>query len=52
MKVFLIIGAVVVLIVGVLFTLRSTRNAGTPSAEVIERAKERSRQGATDDKDD
>ena len=52
MKAFIIIAVVVVVIVGLLLTLRSSRNAGTPSAEVLERAKERSRSQAHDDKDE
>jgi hypothetical protein len=52
MKVALIILLVVVAILGLLLTLRTTRNAGTPSPEVLERAKERARAKDADDKDD
>ena len=52
MKVFIIIVVVVVIMIGLLFTLRSSRNAGTPSPEVLERAKQRSREQAAGDKDD
>ena len=52
MKALIIIFVVVAVIVGVLFTLRSSRNAGTPTPEVLERAKERSREQAAADKDD
>jgi hypothetical protein len=52
MKAVLIIVLVVVAIGGLLFTLRASRNAGTPSREVLERAKERARAQAAADKDD
>jgi uncharacterized protein YxeA len=52
MKAVLIILAVVVIIFGLLFTLRSSRNLGSPSADVIARAKERARSQAEKDKDD
>lgn len=52
MKTFIIIAAVVALIGGLLLTLRTTRNAGTPSREVLERAQERARAQAAKDKDD
>jgi Ca2+/H+ antiporter len=52
MKAFIIIVLVAAFIVGLLFTLRSSRNAGTPSPEVLKRAKERSREQAAADKDD
>jgi hypothetical protein len=48
----LIAGAVVAIIVGLLFTLRSSRNAGMPRADVLERAARRAREQATRDKDD
>lgn len=49
MKVVLIVAAVAVLIVGVLLTLRTSRNAGMPSADVLRRAAERERARAADD---
>ena len=52
MKGFIIIAVVVAAIVGLLLTLRSSRNAGTPSREVLERAQERARAQATEEKDD
>jgi Protein of unknown function (DUF2897) len=52
MKAVLVIVLVVGAIVGLLFTLRTTRNAGAPSPEVLERAKERARAQAADEKDD
>jgi hypothetical protein len=52
MKGFIIIAVVVAAIVGLLFTLRSSRNAGTPSRDVLDRAKERARSQAAEDKDD
>jgi hypothetical protein len=51
MKVFIVIAIVAALIVGLLFTLRTSRNTGTPSAEVLERAKERERAQEAKDKD-
>jgi hypothetical protein len=52
MKGFIIIGLVVAAIVGLLLTLRSSRNAGTPSRDVLERAQERARAQAAEEKDD
>jgi hypothetical protein len=43
MKVFFVIAIVLALIVGLILTLRSSRNTGTPSPDVLERAKERER---------
>ena len=40
MKGFIIIAVVVAAIVGLLFTLRSSRNIGTPSRDVLERAQQ------------
>ena len=50
MKAVLIGLVVAVLIVGLLLTLRSSRNLGTPSPDVLERAKERERSQAQVDK--
>jgi hypothetical protein len=52
MKGFIIVGVVVLVIVGLLLTLRTTRNAGTPSREVLDRAQERARAQAAKEKDD
>jgi Protein of unknown function (DUF2897) len=52
MKAFIIIIIVVAFIGGLLLTLRSSRNAGTPSREVLERAQERARAQAAEEKDD
>ena len=52
MKGFIIVAVVVVAIVGLLLTLRTTRNAGTPSREVLDRAQERARAQAAKEKDD
>lgn len=52
MKGFIIIAVVVAAIVGLLFTLRSSRNVGTPSREVLERAEERARSQAAQEKDE
>jgi hypothetical protein len=52
MKAIVIIVLVVGAIVGLLFTLLSSRNAGTPSPEVLERAKARAREEAAAEKDD
>lgn len=51
MKAIIIIFIVVAVIGGLLLTLRSSRNAGTPSREVLERAQERARKQAAEDKD-
>jgi len=48
----LIAGGVVVLILGLLLTLRSSRNAGMPSEEVLKRAAKRAREQADSDEDD
>jgi len=45
-KAFLIIVLVVGSIVGLLLTLRTSRNVGMPSAEVMERAEKRAREQA------
>jgi hypothetical protein len=52
LKAVLIIVLVAALIAGLLFTLRTSRNAGTPSPDVLERAKERARAQAAAEKDD
>jgi hypothetical protein len=50
MKTILIIAIVVACVVGLLFTLRTSRNVGTPSAAVVERAKQRERDQEAKDK--
>jgi hypothetical protein len=52
MKALVIIVVVVGAIVGLLFTLRSSRNVGTPSGDVLERAQRRAREQAAAEKDD
>ena len=52
MKGFIIIALVVPAIVGLLLTLRSSRNGGTPSRDVLDRAQERARSQAQEEKDD
>ena len=52
MKGFIIIAVVVAAIVGLLFTLRSSRNIGTPSRDVLDRAQERARSQAAEEKKD
>jgi hypothetical protein len=52
MKGILIGAAVIVLILGLLLTLRSTRNAGMPSEEVMKRAAKRARDQANSGEDD
>jgi len=47
-----IIALVVGGIVGLLLTLRTSRNAGKPSAEVMARAAKRAREQAAAEKDD
>jgi len=52
MKALLIIVLVVAALIGGLLTLRSSRNAGVPSKDVIERARQRERaQAAKDDEE-
>jgi len=51
-KALLIIVLVIAGIVGLLFTLRSSRNLGMPSDEVLKRARRRAREQASADKDD
>jgi hypothetical protein len=51
MKGLLIAGGVVVIILGLLLTLRTSRNAGMPSEEVLKRAAKRARDQADSDKD-
>jgi hypothetical protein len=48
----LIVVLVVAAIVGMLFTLRSSRNVGMPSDEVLDRAQKRAREQAEAEKDD
>jgi hypothetical protein len=52
MKAALIIVLVVAALVGLLLTLRTSRGAGMPSAEVMDRANKRAREQAASDKDD
>ena len=49
MKAAIIILVVLGVIVGGLLTLRSTRNAGMPSQDVLDRAKQRSREQTAKD---
>lgn len=51
MKAAIIILVVLGVIVGGLMTLRSTRNAGMPSQDVLDRAKQRSREQTAKDED-
>jgi hypothetical protein len=48
----LIVGLVVAVIVGLLLTLRTSRNAGMPSEEVLKRATKRAREQAKSDSED
>jgi hypothetical protein len=52
MKAALIIVLVVAALVGLLLTLRTSRSAGMPSAEVMDRANQRAREQAESDKED
>jgi len=52
MKPLLIAAAVIALILGLLFTLRSSRNAGMPSEDVLKRAAKRARGQAKSDEDE
>jgi hypothetical protein len=51
LKAAIIILVVLGVIVGGLMTLRSTRNAGMPSQDVLDRAKQRSREQTAKDED-
>jgi Protein of unknown function (DUF2897) len=52
MKALIVIILVVAALIGGLLTLRSTRNAGMPHQDVLDRAKQRAReQAAKDDKE-
>jgi hypothetical protein len=51
LKAAIIILVVLGVIVGGLLTLRSTRNAGMPSQDVLDRAKQRSRDQTAKDED-
>jgi hypothetical protein len=52
MKALVIIIVVLAVLIGGLLTLRSSRNAGMPNQDVLDRAKQRARaQAAKDDKD-
>jgi hypothetical protein len=52
MKAILIAVLVIGGVVGLLLTLRTSRNTGMPSPETLARAKERERERAADDADD
>ena len=52
MKALLIAAAIIALLLGLLLTLRSSRNAGMPSEEVLKRAAKRAREQANSDEDD
>lgn len=52
MKAVIIIVVVLGVILGGLLTLRSTRNAGMPNQDVLDRAKQRSRDQAAKDEDE
>jgi hypothetical protein len=52
MKGILIGAAVIAFILGLLLTLRSSRNAGMPSEEVLKRAAKRARERANSGEDD
>ncbi len=52
MKVLLIVIMVLAVIVGLMLTLRTSRNAGMPGEDVIERARERTRAQDAAEKDD
>lgn len=52
MKVIVVFIVVAAVIVGLLLTLRTSRNAGMPSEDVIRRARERTREQDAAEKDD
>ena len=51
MKAILIVALVIAALAGLLLTLRASRNAGLPSAEVLERAQKRARKQAAEEDD-
>lgn len=51
MKIVIVIVLVTAVIVGLLLTLRTSRNTGMPSEDVIKRAQERTRAQDQSDKD-
>jgi hypothetical protein len=52
MKAFIIIFVVVAALIGGILTLRSSRSAGMPNQDVLDRAKERGREQVAKDKKD
>jgi hypothetical protein len=52
MKFIIVLIIVAVVLVGLLLTLRTSRNAGMPGEDVIKRAQERSRAQNSNDDDD
>jgi hypothetical protein len=52
MKAFIIIVVVVAALVGGLLTLRSSRNSGMPSQDVLDRAKQRAREQSAKDEEE
>jgi Protein of unknown function (DUF2897) len=52
MKAILIAVLVIGVVAGLLLTLRTSRNTGMPSPEVLTRAKQRERERAADEADD
>jgi hypothetical protein len=52
MKAFIIIVVVMAVIIGGLLTLRSTRNTGMPTQDVLDRAKGRAKEQAAKDEAD
>jgi len=51
-KALLIAGLVVAFLLGLLLTLRASRNSGMPSTEVLERAARRAREQSKAEKDE
>jgi hypothetical protein len=52
MKVFVIVIVVLAVIVGLMLTLRTSRNSGMPDKDVIKRAEDRTRAQDAAEKDD
>ena len=52
MKALIIIIVVLAVLIGGIFTLRSTRSAGMPNQDVLDRAKQRERQQAAKDEEE
>ena len=51
MRAIIVVALVIVVLIGLLFTLRATRNSGMPGRDVLERAARRAREQARRDQE-